>query len=518
MSVAKSAIQYRTPILTLAFLALALETAWLSFFELWHDSLIYTHGLLVLAGSLFLLYKKKNDLLQLRPEGSIFALVGLTGSVAALILAQTADIRVIQLFVTPFILLFWGWAIWGKKFVKIAGGPIMLLLFAVPFWDDFSPPLQHLTVFFNEILLNIADVPADIENFYIILEVGVFLVEGGCSGIRYLIVGLFLATFYSQLFYKSYPKAIILILAAAILSMLANWIRVFGIILVGHYTEMESSMVEDHELFGWVVFVVVALIPIFLVAGKLENKRPLKATEDKTEAKQATHQRTAKYRYPAMASALVLLPAIVPIALSGTIKERAAGWQPELFSVSGNWTGPLRHADFWQPAFRNPDIEMAGVYVSKDLESVQAQFVGYRQQSQDSELIYFKNSLFDPTEWHQLSQTTTSIPGEFVPGLGLATETVIWNKQDGIPVIIWSWYQLPDFRHHSPTIIKLVGALKQLSGDGRGALLAVAAQCSAEDSVENSAENSAENSTEEVNCDAQRATLKQFLGAVTDYP
>ncbi len=513
MSVAKSAVQYRTPILALAFLVLALGTEWLSFFELWRDSLIYNHGFLVLAGSLFLLYKKKSDLLQLRPEGSIFALTGLAGSVAALILAQTADIRVIQLFVTPFILLFWGWAIWGKKFVKIAGGPIMLLLFAVPFWDDFSPPLQHITVFFNEILLDIADVPADIEDFYIILEVGVFLVEGGCSGIRYLIVGLFLATFYSQLFYKSYPKAIILVLAAAFLSMLANWIRVFGIILVGHYSGMQSSMVEDHEFFGWVVFVVVALIPIFLIAGKLERKGARKASEEETEVKKATHPLPSKYRYAAMASALVLLPAIVPIALSGTIKERAAGWQPELFSVSGNWTGPLKHADFWQPAFRNPDIELAGVYVSEDLERIQAQFVGYRQQDQGKELVYYKNSLFDPTEWHQLSKTTTSIPGEFIPGLSLATETVIRNRQGGLTVIVWSWYALPQFRHHSPAIIKLAGALKQLSGDGRGALWAVAAQCSTEDSIEE-----ADSPEETVNCDDQRTALKQFLGAVTDYP
>jgi exosortase A len=515
MSLAQWAIPFRVVILAFAFLALALGTEWISFFELWRDSLIYNHGFLVAAGVLFLLYTKRRDLLELQPGGSIFALAGLTASVAALILAQTADIRVLQLFVTPFILLFWGWAIWGKPFAKTAGGPIMLLLFAVPFWDDFSPPLQHITVFFNEILLNIADVPAQIEEFYITLEVGVFLVEGGCSGIRYLIVGVFLATFYSQLFYRSYPKAITLVLAAAFLSMLANWIRVFGIILAGHYTDMESSMMEDHELFGWVVFVIVALIPLFLIAGKLERKQGPEADSETLDAEKTPGTSAPHYRYAAIASTLVLLPLIVPIAVSGTMNEHANNWQPELFRVSDKWAGPLKHADFWHPAFQNPDIEMAGVYVSGDLERIQAQFVGYRQQDQGKELIYFKNSLFDPTEWRQLSETTTSTPAELIPGLDLATETVIQNKQNGRPVIVWSWYQLPHFRHHSGAVIKLVGSLKKLSGDGRGALVALAAHCGTDAGTDNRIDN---NVDETVNCDAQRTILMQFLAEVTDYP
>lgn len=503
MSVAKSAIQLRVPILAVAFLALALGTEWLSFFALWRDSILYSHGFLVLAGTLFLLFRKRNALSQLQATGSALALVGLAGSIAALILAQTADIRLVQLFVTPFILLFWGWAIWGKAFVRIAGGPILLLLFAVPFWDDFSPLLQRITVFFNEILLNIVNVPAQIKDFYIILDVGVFLVNDGCSGIRYLMVGLFLATFYGQLFYRSYRSTIILVLAAALLSMLANWIRVFGIILLGHYTDMQSPMIADHEFFGWVVFVVLALVPIFLIAGRLEPRDNPPEPDQNPPARSASGRRRPKYGYLAVASALLLLPALLPMALSGVIAEQARSWQPELFTVNENWTGPLKYADFWQPAFRNPDIELAGVYVSADLQRVQAQLVGYRQQGQGKELVYYQNSLFDPQEWHQLSQATVSLPGGLIPGLGQLNETVIQNLRNGLPVIVWSWYELPQFRHHSPTMIKLVGALKQLTGNGRGALRAVAAEC---------------HSGPEIDCDSQRTMLREFLGDLTDYP
>lgn len=503
MPIATSAVRFRTPLLALAFLALALWTEWAAFFSLWYESLIYNHGFIVFAGTLFLLFKRRKALSQLRPQGSLFALVFLAGSIAALILAQTADIRFVQLFVTPFVIVFWGWAIWGKAFVKTAGGPIMLLLFAVPFWDDFSPPLQHITVFFNEILLNIANVPAEIKEFYIILEVGIFLVEGGCSGIRYLIVGLFLATFYGQLFYSSHLKTFSLVLIAALLSMLANWIRVFGIILAGHYSEMETSLVEDHEAFGWIVFVIVALIPILLIATRLERSEPQKTLNSEAETNRTGERTRAKHLHIAVASALVLIPAVVPTVLSGTIKETADNWQPELFEVNEAWSGPLRHADFWQPAFNNPDIEKGGVYVSEDLERIQAQLVGYRQQGQGKELVYYANSLFDPKEWRLLSETTTSIPENLVPGLHTANEAVIRNKQNGTTVLVWSWYELAEYRHHSRSMVKLMGAVKKLSGDGRGALWAVAARCDGQ---------------EEVDCEPQRTAIKQFLGDVTAYP
>lgn len=143
----------------------------------------------------------------------------------------------------------------------------MLLIFAVPVWDDLSPLLQHITVFFNNIFLQLAGIQATIKEFYIMLEVGTFLVEDGCSGVRYLMVALFLASFYGQLHYRSYMATVQLVLISALLSMLANWIRVFGIIAAGHYTNMETSLVEDHELFGWVVFVIFTLIPLFYISG-----------------------------------------------------------------------------------------------------------------------------------------------------------------------------------------------------------------------------------------------------------
>lgn len=493
-------MHFRFLLLATAFLALALCTEWSAFINLWLQSVTYNHGFMVLASVLFLLFVRREALTRLRMQGSTPALICLASAIGCLVIVQTANIRVLQLLATPFIIILWGWSIWGRNFARVAGGPILLLLFAAPFWDEFSPILQLATVFVNEHLLSLVGIPADIKEFYIQLSVGTFVVESGCSGIRYLIVGLFLASFYSQLFYRSWRKTAALVLIAAFLSIFANWVRVFGIILAGHYTDMKTSLVHEHELFGWLVYLVVALIPLLIVAGKLDHReQPKYLNVSESSSHKSGDRNSIHYRFLVVASLFALLPTIFPLVLAETLSDTASHWKPELPSVRTGWNGPLKYADFWHPEFHDPDYDMSGVYVSDKLERVQVQFIGYRHQRQGKELIYYENSLFDPSQWEQESQRVVNVPKNNVQGLDTATETVILNEKTGSRVIIWSWFQVADHIDTSPLMIKLVGAIKQLTGDGRAALWAVAAECNATDSTD---------------CGPQRAYLERFLSAI----
>jgi len=64
---------------------------------------------------------------------------------------------------------------------------------------------------------------------------------------------------------------------------------------------------EDHELFGWVVFVIVALIPLFLIAGKLERKQGPEADSETLDAEKTPGTSAPHYRYAAIASTLAAL-------------------------------------------------------------------------------------------------------------------------------------------------------------------------------------------------------------------
>lgn len=484
-------------LLSVPLLVFGLWAEWQAFFSLWYDSIIYNHGFLVLAGTLFLLYLRKESLAKLSINAAPLPLVLLAGASVVLLLSQAADIRVFRLLLVPPIVTLWGWSIWGKGFLKAAGGPIMLLIFAVPVWDDLSPLLQHITVFFNNIFLQLAGIQATIKEFYIMLEVGTFLVEDGCSGVRYLMVALFLASFYGQLHYRSYRATVQLVLISALLSMLANWVRVFGIIAAGHYTNMETSLVEDHELFGWVVFVIFTLVPLFYISARLD-----KPSEDTaaTPASAGTPERVrSSIAWPVIASVLVVWPSLVPLAVQAKTERMALEWNPSLPESLPEWRGPLKHANIWQPDYQNPDINLGGVYVSDDLQQVQLQITGYRLQSQDKELIYYRNRLFNGDEWALVSQSGQKLDIDSYPGLNRINETIIKRQIGGEQIIIWSWYGVGDTLTDSRIKAKITGAFNKITGDSRGALWALAGRCEG---------------NEIADCDQQRKAFSRFLESV----
>jgi exosortase len=236
-----SNIKILIALLPLLFIAFFQE--WTDYFELWANSYIYRHGLLVFASVLYLCYLRRERFQRLEISFSRLGLAALIALCLLLVLAHAGNIKLIRMVLLPFLLIAWGGTIWGKPFLQTAGAPLLLVLFAAPFWDELSPLLQWLTVAVDEGALAVLSIPATIEEFYITIPSGIFHVADGCSGIRYLMVGLYLGAFYGTLTNSRPRRTLLMILVAGFLALLTNWIRVAWIIAAGHYTNMESSLV-----------------------------------------------------------------------------------------------------------------------------------------------------------------------------------------------------------------------------------------------------------------------------------
>ena len=107
---------------------------------------------------------------------------------------------------------------------------------------------------------------------------GTLVIADSCSGLRYLIVGLAIAVYAlkdSQLPFLTKVKMFAL---AAVLSVVANWLRVFALVLIAYYSDMKSSLVVDHDGFGIVVFFVLFL-PFFPLLTKLEKSTTLQKSQ-----------------------------------------------------------------------------------------------------------------------------------------------------------------------------------------------------------------------------------------------
>ncbi len=65
---------------------------------------------------------------------------------------------------------------------------------------------------------------------------------------------------------------------SVVVAILANWVRVFSIVLAGHLTNMKHPLItKGHYWFGWGVF-AVAMVLFFVVESRFSS--PAKAKSD----------------------------------------------------------------------------------------------------------------------------------------------------------------------------------------------------------------------------------------------
>ena len=91
-----------------------------------------------------------------------------------------------------------------------------------------------------------------------------------------------MAIVYSEMNFNTIQRKIAVVVLGIVISIMANWARVFSIVLIADISEMQSSLVSDHENFGWLVFIVFFAMFI-LVANKIEpglkNNRSLNQSQ-----------------------------------------------------------------------------------------------------------------------------------------------------------------------------------------------------------------------------------------------
>ncbi|WP_168215599.1 exosortase [Marinobacter confluentis] len=374
---------------------------WLKFDE------SYSHGFLLLLVSAYIVGRKwyaQRPITGFYPFWCFPFVLALAGyTLGGILRVEALQELVLVPMILSILAILIGWN-QVQKFIL----PIGLLIFALPFWDYLSWTLQLITVAVNEIGLGFLDIDFRIDGIYVFLTgIGAFEVANGCSGLRYLLVGQSLALLYGELNLRKIRSRIILFLVAIGLALFANWVRVFIIIYMGYETNMQSSLIEDHDNFGWWVF-AVTLIPLFLLGRKLENSAVEQAADKHMRADEASPA-PKKHRYAGVALVSVFLIAAF-FALpsnTGEIKEVPANYDLRLDQEQ---YGPLFASDLegWRPQIRNPDrvyqqtlFERAAVNDASDgmPEVFYAAIHSYDFQRQGAEVVQYGNRLYDSEEW-----------------------------------------------------------------------------------------------------------------------
>lgn len=138
-----------------------------------------------------------------------------------------------------------------------------LLLFVVPILSSLTEQLILLSSFVVGGWVDAVKLTAVIEGNNILIPSGRITIAEGCSGLRYLSITLLLAYIICLMNGYSRRQCILAILFAIGLGLLTNWIRIFLLVLIGYYSDMQSKLMHDHEMFGWILFTIIIMPAIY---------------------------------------------------------------------------------------------------------------------------------------------------------------------------------------------------------------------------------------------------------------
>lgn len=442
---------------------------------LWNTNNTYSHGFLVLILSMWLVYRNNSKLLTLSITPAPLLLIPLIGSLVLWLFASITDTKTIELTLLPLIFIMAYSSIIGFKIAYLLAPSLLYLLLATPIWEVFVPLFQLMAVTVNEFALQVSGIPTYIKDTTVTIPAGVFEIKGGCSGIRFLLVTLALGLYVSISNFKSLKLSIVLVTASVILPVIFNWARIYILILIGHLSNMESSLMKDHEMFGWYLY-AVSLIPWFLLVRWLSNKEQEEDIEESNN--------TIKATYPKLFISIVIILIASAPAFIFYFKNTELNTLTSINTVKASmpWLGPIQ-TNSWKPDYRGATLELNQLYIGSENNSdISLHINYYGRQSQGKELI---NELNNITESDNITHKRN---------IAFNSHQIIelTFEKDKTKRLVWYWFQVDNKATTKPIIVKLLQFKELTTGRSRSSLIALSAVCA-------------------LDCTNEKSSLKRFL-------
>ncbi|MDS4068019.1 MAG: exosortase A [Candidatus Competibacter sp.] len=443
---------------------------------IWWRSETFAHGMLVLPIVLYMVWTQRRELAVLEPQGAVAGLGLLLLLGLGWLVADAAEVVVVQQFVLVGLLQATVYVLLGGRVVWAIAFPLTYLLFAVPVGEALIPPLQRLTAWFAVEGLRWTGIPVLWEGLYIVVPSGNFEVAEACSGLRYLIASVALGFLYAYLSYRGFWRRLAFVALSVVVPIMANGIRAYGIVMIAHLSDMKYAVGFDHLIYGWLFFGVVVLL-MFWIGSFWREPADFTSPPSPSMERGAGGVRFdsgATKRHAFLALMAVLAAAVGPL---GAMWMNRGGL--EFASVTlqappavAPWQGPESDTGDWEPRFGGADAVVRSRYRLEG-RTVHLYIAYYRQQRPDAKLVSTQNSLYDGKRWRYAGsggQVQTGVAGAEWP----FQATLLTDGERRL--LVWSGYWEGGRLVVSPYLAKLWEAWDRLSGVGRGsALVAVAA-------------------------------------------
>jgi exosortase A len=444
-----------------------------------------THGFLIALMCIALIYVRRDKLARPIPRVSLGACLVLVGLSLLWLVAYRASIQTAHQLLFPLILAAAVYAVFGPQIGRACLFAVGFLYFALPFWGFINGPLQALTVVATRGILRLIGVPVEFYGNFIHIPEGTFAIEGGCSGLHFLVVAMAIAAYYGELHRDSLRHRMLLGALAVVLALLTNWIRVSVIITAGHLTHMQSYLVRvSHYGFGWAVF-AVAMAAFFLLALRIPP--PLNAAVSTDGG-----QRTEPAAQPIAFAVALVVAALAPgpaLALMAARADATATLTPPQSTFVRGWSGPLRAPTDWTPVFKGADREFFAMY-RRGSAAVEWYSADYAFQHQGKKLFGYDNSLISARMFNMLDQGVVDAGSVRFNYLQL-------RNPEGAQSVLWYAYEVGAHDMTSGLLAQLWYGARSLTGPVESRVSAFRAKC-------------------DPDCTAAHAELRRFVDSICD--
>lgn len=474
---------WRLPIAALLALVLAILLLYrhsvVGMVSIWSRSETYTHGFVVPLISLWLVWRMRHALAPLVPRPAASAALLMLGAAALWLAGDLVAVNAATQLAVVTLLVLAVPAVLGWVVARAMMFPLGFLFFAVPIGDFMLPQMMEWTADFTVVALRASGIPVYREGLQFVIPSGLWSVVEACSGIRYLISSVTVGTLFAYLSYRSWAKRLAFVGVAILVPLVANWLRAYMIVMIGHLSGNELATGVDHLIYGWVFFGVVILLMLLIGARWADAPAPPRAGS--AAARVAASAPRAGLQQVALVTGLALLVVASPHAAERLL---ALGTQTQPVQLAAPaaqapWRATAVPPAEWTPAFQHAVATSHSGYVGAQGEPVGLHLSYYREQDYQRKLVSSENMLVTSQDevWARVSggSAHTELAGRPLP---VAAATLRQRSGgltgDGQRLQVWRFYWVNGRFIASDVQAKLHGAWGRVLGRGDdGAIVVV---------------------------------------------
>jgi exosortase A len=384
----KLPLAWHRPLVVLALLLVALfllyRDTWAGMVGIWMRSDTFAHAFLVPPIALWLAWRRRAHLAGLVPRAQPLWLLPLAAAGAFWLPGEMAGVNALTQLMVTAMLVCAVVAVLGTRVARELTFPLGFLFFMVPIGEFLLPTFMNWTADFTIGALRLSGVPVYREGLNFVIPSGSWSVVEACSGIRYLIASFMVGTLFAYLNFSSQRRRLLFCVVAIVVPVVANWLRAYMIVMLGHLSGNKLAVGVDHLIYGWIFFGLI-IVAMFMIGARWSQ--PPVALPAHAPQPAPSAQRMGLVGLSALA--VLALPSALHGAQEQQDRAASNALVLQLPELPGSGTAAAPGLD---PVFVNPSATARRSYALPG-GSVHVHVAYYRQQAFGRKLVNSENVL-----------------------------------------------------------------------------------------------------------------------------